>query len=215
MKKVLFFIILASMNFMAFTENDPYTKAMKEGKQMLQEAQAGEDFLAVANKFGRISEAEQDKWHPAYYAAYAMTIVAAMEPDPAKKDETLDAAQQFLDKSSTVEHDSSEVLALQGFIYMIRIGVDPANRGQQYSGMCAGSLQKAKNINPENPRVLYLLAQLSFGTAQFFGSDTSEACQLNDQALEKFKALAESASDPLAPDWGKEMSERFKTQCEN
>ena len=216
MKKVLILVIMASMSFKAFAGNDPYTKAMNEGLKMLKEAQGPQDFISAANKFERISEADQDKWHPSYYASYAMTIVAAMEQDPTKKDKSLDIAQSFIENASAVDHEESEVLALQGFIYMIRIGVDPATRGQQYSGMSGASLQKAKAIDPENPRVLYMLAQLSFGTAQFFGSDTSEACQLNDLALEKFHetGVAEN-EDPFAPDWGKNMAEGFKVQCGN
>jgi len=214
MKKAVILIILASMNVVAFAWSDPYTKAMTEGMTMLQNAQGPQDFIAAANKFERISEAEQDKWHPLYYASYAMTIVAAIEQDPSKKDENLDAAQAFIDKAASVDHNQSEVLALQGFIYMIRIGVDPASRGQQYSGMSAQSLQKAKAIEPENPRVLYMLAQLSFGTAQFFGSDSSEACDLNELAIEKFNAAEDIENDdPFAPNWGKNMAEGFKVQC--
>ena len=216
MKKVVIPIVLALINLSVVAGNDPYTEAMSEGMKMLKEAQGSQDFLAVANKFERISEAENEKWHPAYHASYAMTIVAAMEQDPSKKDENLDAAQALIEKAAALDHNESEVLALQGFIYMIRIGVDPASRGQQYSGMSAASLQKAKAIDPENPRVLYMLAQLSFGTAQFFGSDTSEACGLNEQALEKFNAMEEIESeDPFAPSWGKNMAEGFNAQCGN
>ena len=216
MKKVLTLMIAICLNLIAFAGNDPYTKAMSEGMKMLQEAQGPQDFLEAANKFERIAEAEKDKWHPSYYASYAMAIVAAIEQDPAKKDQDLDLAQSFIEKAGDVEHNQSEVLALQGFIYMLRIGVDPASRGQQYSGMSAASLQRAKAIDPENPRVLYMLAQLSFGTAQFFGSDTSEACNLNNLALEKFEA-AESVQneDPFAPSWGRNMSEGFSVQCGN
>lgn len=216
MKKIGTLIILTSIALTALATDDPYTKAMKEGLQMLNEARGPQDFLAAANKFSRISDNEKDKWHPAYYASYAMTLVAAMEQDPSKKDANLDVAQDYLDRITNIEHNKSEALALQGFIYMIRIGVDPASRGQQYSGMSASSLQKAKSMDPENPRVMYLLAQLSYGTAQFFGSDTSEACNLNDQAIEKFRALEETDNnDPFAPKWGKNMAEQFKGQCSN
>ena len=216
MKKLGTLIILACLSLTALATDDPYSKAMKEGLQMLSEAQGPQDYLAAANKFSRIADNEKDKWYPAYYASYAMTIVAAIEQDPSKKDTDLDAAQDYLERAESVDHNEAEVLILQGFIYMIRIGVDPANRGQQYSGMSATSLQKAKKLEPENPRVLHMLAQLSFGTAQFFGSDTSEACGINDQAIEKFNSLDETVNeDPFAPKWGKEMAEQFKARCGN
>jgi hypothetical protein len=216
MKKVVILIVLALINLNVNGGNDPYIEAMSEGMKMLNEAQGPQDFLAVANKFERISEADNNKWHPSYYASFAMTLAAATEKDPTVIDENLDAAQRFVDLSSSLSENNSEVLALQGFIYMLRISVDPANRGQQYSGMSAASLQKAKAIDAENPRVLYLLAQLSYGTAMFFGSDGSEACAMNDLALEQFtQAEGIETKYPFTPKWGKEMAQGFKAQCGN
>jgi len=216
MKKAVILIVLAFLNLNLNAGNDPYIEAMSEGMSMLNEAQGPQDFLAVANKFERISEAEDTKWHPSYYASFAMTLAGATEKDPKAIDENLDAAQRFIDQASSMSENNSEVLALQGFIYMLRISVDPANRGQQYSGLSAASLQKAKAIDGENPRVLYMLAQLSYGTSMFFGSDGSEACEMNEIALEKF-ASAEvlQSEDPFAPKWGKEMAQGFKIQCGN
>lgn len=214
MKKALILLILSSVCLMSFSEKDPFTKAMTESLKMLEEAKEPEDFLSVANKFERISKKEADKWQPAYYAAYAMTILAAI--DPINMDKNLDIAQSFIDQAMDKNHQEAEVFALQGFIYMIRIRVDPAQRGQKYSGMSATALQRAKASDPENPRVLYLLAQLSYGTAQFFGSDSKEACQLNEQALEKFKTSeGKMSDDPFAPKWGMEMAKEFEEQCDN
>lgn len=216
MKKSLILLILLSVCMMSFSANDPFTKAMNESLKMLEEAKGPEDFLSVANKFERISKKEADKWQPSYYAAYAMTILAAINQDPETKDSNLDIAESFIAKTMAKNHNEAEVLALQGFIHMVRIRVDPAKRGQKYSGRSGASLQKAQAIDPENPRVLYLLAQLSFGTAQFFGSDSAEACQLNEQALEKFYASeGEIYDDPFAPKWGMEMAKEFKEQCDN
>ena len=139
-----------------------------------------------------------------------------MEATPEAKDEVLDHVQTYLDKIASIEHNECEALALQGFVYMLRISVDPATRGPEYSAMSAASLQKAKSLDENNPRVLHLLAQLSFGSAQFFGSDTSEACQLNDLSLEEFISRAKEVEDEsLDPNWGQNMAQAFKAQCEN
>jgi cytochrome c-type biogenesis protein CcmH/NrfG len=95
---------------------------------------------------------------------------------------------------------------------MIRVTVDPATRGQQYSTLAYQSFNKAVAINPENPRALTLLAQMQFGTAQFFGSPTTEACATVTKALEKFAATSEPK--PLAPEWGKGMAEGLKGKCQ-
>ncbi len=194
--------------------NDAYTKAMSEGMEALGNAQSPADFLAVGNKFGRIAEVETEKWLPNYYASYSVTVSAAMHQTAETKDDLLDKAQSYLDKIYKVDqYDMSEVQALQGFIYMIRIGVDPASRGQQYSGMSAQALQKSKAANPKNPRTLYMLAQLSAGSAQFFGNDLSEACGINEQALTLFELESGNKERSFAPTWGKQMSLQFQEKC--
>ena len=213
-KKITILIILVTLNSGLFAQSEMYTSAMQQGLLMMDKAQNKEDFQAVSNHFERIANVESQQWHPAYYASYARTIVAAMEMDPATKDKSLDAAQLLLEKSSNAKHDTSEVYALEGFIHMLRIGVDPMNRGQQYSVLSSASLQKGSNYNTQNPRIIYLQAQLSFGTAQFFGAEPTEACQMIDQALEIFKSEStKEKEDPFAPDWGKEAAEGFKSRC--
>lgn len=212
MKKILFLVLGILIAVLAFADESQYEKAMKKSLELLDEAKGMDDFQEASNTFMRIADAEISKWLPAYYASYTMTVIAANEPDGKLKDEKLDIAQEYLDRASGLENDASEILALQGFIYMIRIGVDPATRGQTYSGKSAQALQKAKSINPQNPRALFMLAQLSFGTAQFFGSDTSEACNMNENALAQFD-VEQDGNDKFAPKWGRGQAEQFKTNC--
>lgn len=214
MKTQLLLIIAAVLFSLAFS--DPYTEAMKKGIELMNSDGDQSNFISASNHFARIAERETKEWLPAYYAGYSMTIAAAMEADGIKKDEMLDAAQAFLTKTAKLEPSASEVLAVEGFIHMLRIGVDPATRGPEYSAKSAAALQKAKAMDPNNPRVQYLLAQLNFGTAQFFGSDGSEACRMNKAALNLFAQETEDNSrNSLEPTWGQNMAEEFKSRCES
>jgi tetratricopeptide (TPR) repeat protein len=214
MKKLISIVLLVFITCSTYASGDPYEEAMKSGMELLETAQNAEDFLSAANHFERIANVATDRWHPAYYIAYAQAIAATREKDGSKIDELLDAAESFLKKAAAMDHDKSEVAALQGFVHMLRVGVDPGTRGQEYSMMSSASLQKAVALNPDNPRAVFLQAQLSFGTAQFFGSDTSEACAANARALEIFeKNELPSETDPFAPRWGKRQAISFQKQC--
>ena len=214
MKKLLNIILFTFVCSLAFSIGDPYMEAMKEGMAMLDQARNSDDYLAAANQFERISNVSADKWYPAYYTAYARAVAASMINEPIRKDELLDQAEISLQKAAGLDHDKSEVSTLQGFIHMLRIAVDPGTRGQQYSMMSSASLQKALILNPENPRAMYMQAQLSYGTAQFFGSDTSDACATIDRAITIFeKHEKEPSSDPFAPSWGKIFAQSFKKRC--
>jgi hypothetical protein len=191
--------------------NDKYTETMLKNIEAVYKAQTIEELQNSANTFHRIAEAEKTKWEPFYYEAFAYVMMATREKEGTKKDAYLDAGFVAIKTASGLTQAESELVALEGFVHMMRVTVDPAARGQQYSGMAFQNFNKAVTMNPENPRALALMAQMELGTAQFFGSPTTEACATITKALEKFETYR--TENPLAPVWGKSMAESVKAKC--
>ncbi len=213
MKNALLYpLTILSFFLLSFT-NGGYEKAMENTLAQMHKAKTQVDILAVANKFGRIGAAEKDKWLPNYYSAYCYVMMTTVEEDVTKWDGYLDTADKILEKTAKFKKaDMVEILALKGFAAMMRISVDPATRGQEYSMKSAGFLQQANQLNNQNPRVNLLMAQMLYGTAQFFGSGTEEACQKFANAKELFlKETAESRG--LLPVWGKPQAEAMLAKC--
>lgn len=213
MKKTTLILIAGMLVAAVAYANDNYMKAMQKGMEELSEASSPEAMLNVSNTFARIANVEKEEWLPAYYAAYTVTMSTAMSGDMSAWDKNLDKADGFLQQASQVSEDNVEILALKGFIQMLRISVDPQTRGQEYSTASGMTLGKARQLDPNNPRVLYFLAQLSYGTAQFFGSDVSESCKLNQIALQQFDTYKDNSEDPFYPSWGKNMALSFQENC--
>jgi tetratricopeptide (TPR) repeat protein len=188
-----------------------YDQAMKTNIDAIYKAQTVEDLQASANAFERIAIAEPQKWEPNYYAAFGYVMIGNKEKDPSKKDQHFDRALSFIEKAKAIVPAESEVIALEGFVHMLRITIDPPSRGPKYAPMAMQTFGKAISINPENPRALVLLAQMQYGSAQFFGGSTTEACGTLAKALEKFDTF--KSDNALAPAWGKGMAEGLKTQC--
>ena len=134
------------------------------------------------------------------------------EKENTKKDNYLDLAASSIEKAKAINENESEIIAMEAFIHLIRLNVDPASRGQKYSTLAMQSLEKALQSNPENPRALMLLAQLQFGTARFFGAPTTQACGTVTKALEKYEAY--KSENPIAPKWGKQTTEGLKKNCQ-
>jgi tetratricopeptide (TPR) repeat protein len=206
--KLIVLSILISVGAMA---NDKYTDQMMKNIEVVYKAQSSEELQNAVNVFERIGNAEKTKWEPFYYGSFGNVMLATREKDASKKDGYLDLAKTMLDKASAINPNESEIVALEGFIHMIRVTVDAAARGQQYSMLSMQAFGKALAMNPNNPRALSLMAQMQYGTAQFFKSSTAEACE----TLAKSLALFDSAKsdNPLAPMWGKGMAENMKVQC--
>jgi hypothetical protein len=204
--KISFLLLI---NITTLANNDKYVEAMQKSIKAVYTANTIDDLQAAVNTLSRIGDAEKTKWEPFYYASFGYIMMATRATDAAKKDGYLDLAKASLDKACAVQANESEIIALEGFVHMIRVTVDPASRGPQYSMLSMQAFGKALSVNPNNPRALGLMAQMQLGTAQFFKQDPSEACATARQALPLFDLPATG----FAPQWGKEMTQSVLAQC--
>ncbi len=195
----------------AVPDDDKYNEAMSRNIQTVYTAESLSTLQNAVNALERIGQAEKTKWEPYYYAAFGYVMMATREQAMKTKDVYLDQASKNIDKAAALKQDDAEIISLEGFVHMIRISVDPASRGQQYSALGSQAFGKALSIDGENPRALALMAQMQFGTAQFLSSPTTEACATNDAALQKFATF--KSNNPLAPQWGRAMALELKSKC--
>ena len=107
----------------------------------------------------------------------------------------------------------TEIYALRGFSSMMRINVDPAVRGQEYATKAVGYLQQASQLNDQNPRVVLMMAQMQYGTAQFSGSDTAPICNQFKMAIELFD-IETKKEGSIAPSWGRPLAVSMVNNCE-
>jgi len=212
MKKSILFIVAAIlMTANTFAQQGHYQAVMGKNLEALRTAQTLEDYQLVANGFERMAAAEQQQWLPTYYASFSYINMSFREKDDDKRDQYLDKAQQHLDKALKLQPKESELYALQGFLHMARIQVSPMMRGMKYSGLAKEALEKAKNLNPDNPRVYYLLGSNTFHTPSMFGGGSQAAKPLLEQAKLKFEK--QRAATALAPSWGEPQTLALLAKC--
>lgn len=192
--------------------NDKYIAMMQKNIEGIYKAETIEDLQLVINAFDRVAQVEKEKWEPHYYSTFGYLMMSTKTKETTAIDSYLDLAVKSLDKAKQLKPDDSEIVTLEGFIYMMRVSADPAARGAQLSGLSFQLFGKALVLNPDNPRALALMAQMQFGTAQFFKAPITEACNTVLKSLEKFEAF--KSDNPLAPLWGKGMAESMKAQCQ-
>lgn len=212
MKRSAFTILAFLVSCLMFAENNRFEKVMLEQIDLVYAANSIEEYQKVINTLERIGNAETDKWEPFYYAAFADVMISTKVEKLIDKDRYLDNAQSFLDKAKALDNKNVEIMTLQGFIHTMRLAADPASRGQQYSEIVFNTYNQALAIDPNNPRALIMMAQMKQGMAQFFGSDTSEACEMASKALIAFDEYKND--NVLSPNWGRGNAKRMITQCE-
>ncbi|MDZ7646493.1 MAG: hypothetical protein U5K54_04570 [Cytophagales bacterium] len=96
---------------------------------------------------------------------------------------------------------------------MIRLTVDPATRGQQYSGLAMQTFGKALGMNPNNPRAMSLMAQMQLGTARFFNQPPEPKLVKRPARRQPFSNWPLESENSLAPRWGKEMNLEVVKSC--
>ena len=192
-----------------------YEKVMETAIEEMNRTEGIESLQDSANKFERIATAEKSKWLPYYYQAYCYVMMTTQAKDVTKWDGFLDQADNLLEKAEKLKKPNMvEILALKGFASMMRISVDPATRGQEYSMKSAGFLQQANLLDDQNPRVSLMMGQMLYGTAQFFGKGTEEACQKFAEANLLFDKEAEKGRG-IQPAWGKHNVVSMLKRCGN
>lgn len=161
----LFLLLFISISTLA--NDKKYFEQMGKQIQAVYTAKSMEEYQQAINALDRIGNAEKTKWEPYYYSAFGNIMIAANLVEGTKKDSYLDQALAAITKGKELAPSESELVALEGFVQMIRITADPATRGQQYSGLAMQTFGKALGMNPNNPRAMSLMAQMQLGTARF------------------------------------------------
>lgn len=211
--KTLLSIIL-SVSLVAPAVSGDKTKYEKTMESAITELYSNQDlakFDAIANKFNRIGDAEANQWLPYYYAGLTYAFKSFRVEDMAKKDAVLDLGLAAISKADKLQPGNAEIIALKGFLTMMKIQVDPGTRGQTLSPGIYADFGKAMAIDPKNPRATLFMAQMNYGTAQFFGSGVEEACQLVEQSIKLFEDY--EASEALSPNWGKDSAYQYREMC--
>jgi hypothetical protein len=201
-KLLLIFLVLFAFNSNA--DDDKFSNAMKKNLAMLDTANNAASFQLIANSFERIANAEKDKWLPYYYASYLLTISTFMDTVAEKKDSYLDKADQLISIADSLEPDNSEIFTVKAMIAQGRLIVDPQNRWMKYGPLFTNIVNKAKELDPTNPRPDFIYAQNILYTPAQFGGGKEKAIPLFKEAMEKFEEF-QPASE-LHPDWGKEIT---------
>src|SRR5688572_29536162 len=131
-----------------------YVEAMRKSIEAVYKASDIPQLQQAVNTFERIGAAEKSRWEPRYYVAFGYLMMANHEKEAEKKDAYLDRAKTAIEGAKALAPEESEIIALEGFVYMLRVTVDPGSRGPEFTPKALLAFGKANTLNPDNPRAL-------------------------------------------------------------
>ncbi|HQU57031.1 MAG: hypothetical protein R2796_00690 [Chitinophagaceae bacterium] len=218
MKKYLMTLTAVLWLCAAFAQNDKYTNAMLPKIALLDSNNSVDEWKSLSNAFERIADAEKTKWEPYYYASFCMVTAGsrAMPTDGSMGDNTkisdpyADKAEQLLDKASALSKDNSEIYCVSKMIHSLRMRGNPMARYMTEGAKASEALEKAKKLNPYNPRVYILEGEDKYYTPEQYGGDKDEAKKLFEKAKDLFSI--DKAITPTEPQWGQGLVWYFLSQ---
>lgn len=212
MKKIITIVALLA-TVTAFSQSEKYVAAMKKNLALFDSVKTTADNQALAAAFERIGDAEKTQWLPYYYAGLALSTAGWMD-SKLDKDANAEKIKSLADKAealTTDNADKAEILTLRNMAATQQMLVDPQNRWMSYGQESGGYLQKAKELNPDNPRILYLEGANIFGTPEQFGGGKAKAKPILEKAVALYKT---EQPKPLYPGWGRPQAEQMLAQCQ-
>jgi len=204
MKSIAFILTLWLSVFTVPAQNEKFTGAMLSNLEFSKHAQNINDFQQLANNFERIAAAEKTEWTPRYYAAYYNLVINFQDTDSERKTKYIALAEQHIETGLKLRPEESELLVLKVMAYFAEMALDPM-KGMTLFGEANALLDKAKSINPANPRIYLMQAEAVYGMPVEFGGGKEKALPILLLAKEKFDKFV--SADQLAPDWGKDRCE--------
>jgi hypothetical protein len=219
MKKISLFFAATIISATLIAQNEKFVNAMQPKIASMDSMREKPEALQeLANSFARIGDAEKTQWLPYYYAALAtvnagnaVMMGAGMGGGMADKlDPIADKADGFLSKAESLSQNNSEIFVVRKMIASLRMMGDPMTRYMTYGPQGEQALEKAKQLNADNPRIYYLQGIDKFYTPEQYGGSKEEAKKLFEESLKKFDTY--KLESTLHPNWGKAEIQYFMSQ---
>lgn len=158
------------------------------------------NLMETRNRLQRELQTSEATWITNYNLAYADILMTFGLKDDAMKLHLLDEAESYLSQlEDREEADLSEVEALKAFRYLSLMNINPSVNGPKYAAGITVALEKAKKLNPDNPRAIILWAMYQKNMAAFMHQDYKEY----DTEMARAKdLLLKQDSTKQVPLWG-------------
>ena len=202
-------ILMVSAN----SQSDKYVAAMKKNLVMFDSVKTTTEYQSLSASFERIGDAEKTQWLPYYYAALALTT-PGWQDTKLDKDVNAEKIKALCSKADVLAQDNtdkSEILSIRNMAATQQMLVDPQTRWANYGQDADKYLQKAKELNANNPRLYYLEGAGTIGKPEQFGGGKAKAKPILEKALALYKV---EQPKPLYPHWGQKQAEDMLAQCQ-
>ena len=154
-----------------------------------------------------------NEWLPKYYLTFSEVLKTLESKDVDKNEEILSNAKTQIDDLVKNNPLNVEILNLKALYLTAEIVQNPMQNGAIYYPEVLATYQKAKLLNPTNPRTVLGLAEFNINAANYSGMDIKHDCENVKKSLALFDADKPKKNEP---NWGKDRAEALlNNQCKS
>jgi hypothetical protein len=217
MKKLTLLIVLMafSLSFVKTTIADDFSDAIVKTKKKFLEAADKNDNTAlvkVRGDFERILQLKKNEWLVNYYLGITDLMLSYLAVDKNKDDikKYTESSISLLDKSTDAKDDFSEAWILKMAVQSNRWMYEPDKMGDIISKQSEAK-DKAKKLEPENPRFYLIDGTNVYYTPSNFGGGPDVALPIFQKSWDYFQTY--KPKDETYPDWGKDRAAGMMALC--
>jgi tetratricopeptide (TPR) repeat protein len=210
--KHLIIPILLFLTIKVSAVDTTYYAVLRSSLQLADQEYSITTFRNLANTCDRIIALKDDQWLPLYYRAYAYVHLGYMTADEEEKDRLLDEAQASADAAGKLDPEESENQLLYALICYGRMEINPMARATIYFPRAGKALERAKELDPENPRIYYLEGKSITFKPVFMGGGPEAALPVLEKALTYYSEFV--APYDIYPHWGQDETLELYRECQ-
>lgn len=203
MKKIML-LLLCTYSLMSLAQ----TKYEMGMQKALQQWQSGHPKEAIAI-LERIAASAPDNWIPVYYNVFIQITTGMNNPYGDEVEEKINQNRLLIEQ--WLDQGGAEWYVLKGMNETLELMTDPMNKGMVQSSIITQAYEKARALDPKNPRASYALASFKLNSAAFMKIDQAKYCAMLQQALDLFEQ--QEIPLPFYPSWGKDWAIKAKEHC--
>jgi hypothetical protein len=203
-----FVFILMLFIVVATAQQSIYERKLIEVVNKFNHIDNDNQYAPILTQFSNLSNEYPKEWLPYYYAAIVQVKLALLNKE--NQDALVDNALEWVRKCKKIQIND-EVLCIESLAYTTKMSVHPTWRWLSYQDRIKSPLKQAKKLNPNNPRIYVLEANLQFHLPNAFGGGCNNALPIAKQAEKLLNE--EKGKSKFLPTWGYSSIKEMLNTC--
>lgn len=203
---VVLFVLLLQLPVKA--QMTSQSKALESAVMQFNQLGKTPSYHHVYVQFEQLYAVDKTNWLIPYYASILNARMCLLKMGD--REQLANAALLWISRAKLIEVND-EIYCAESMANTAKMSINPALRWLSYEDKIKKPLQMAKKINPSNPRVYLLEANIQRKLPVLFGGGCKQAIPIAKKA-EQF-LNNQTSSDKLLPGWGRQSLIEFKTAC--